>query len=42
MKVTIKGKGVSTPTENIVPANLQIEVSVAPWDLTIVQNVVFD
>lgn len=42
MKVTIKGKGVSTPTENIVPANLQIEVSVASWNLTIVQNVVFD
>lgn len=42
ISVTIKGKGVSTPTDNIIPANLEITVSVAPWNLTVVQNVTFE
>lgn len=40
--VTIKGKGVSTPAENIVPAVLTVTVSVLDWSLVINQNVVFD
>ena len=40
--VTIKGKGVSTPAENIVPAVLTVTVSVQDWSLVIDQNVVFD
>lgn len=42
ISVTIKGKGVSTPTDNIIPANLEITVSVAPWKLTVVQSVEFN
>ena len=42
ISVTIKGKGVSTPTDNIIPANLEITVSVATWNLTVVQNVTFE
>jgi hypothetical protein len=42
ISVTIKGKGVSAPTQNIVPANLEIAVSVASWSLTIVQSVEFN
>lgn len=40
--VTIKGKGVASPADDIVPAELTIEVSVKNWDLVINQNVVFD
>ena len=40
--VTIKGKGVSTPAENIVPAVLTVTVSVQDWSLVINQSVVFD
>ena len=40
--VTIKGKGVTSPADDIVPAALTINVSVAPWDLVITQNVIFD
>lgn len=42
ISVTIKGNGVSAPTQNIVPANLEIAVSVASWSLTIVQSVEFN
>lgn len=40
--VTIKGKGVSSPSENIVPAVLTVTVSVLDWALVINQSVVFD
>jgi len=40
--VTIKGKGVASPANDIVPAELSINVSVKNWDLVINQNVVFD
>ena len=40
--VTIKGKGVASPADDIVPAELTINVSVKDWDLVINQNVVFD
>jgi hypothetical protein len=40
--VTIKGKGVASPADDIVPATLTIDVSVKDWDLVITQDVVFD
>ncbi len=42
LAVTLKNKGVSSPTENINPANLEINVSVAGWPAAIVQTVDFN
>lgn len=41
LKVALKNKGTSTPTENINPADLSITVTVAPWPAAIVQVVEF-
>ncbi|TWV14421.1 hypothetical protein FQ707_04550 [Bacteroidaceae bacterium HV4-6-C5C] len=41
LAVTLKNKGVSLPTDNINPANLEINVSVAAWPTEIVQSVNF-
>ncbi|MCI1683038.1 MAG: Mfa1 fimbrilin C-terminal domain-containing protein [Bacteroides sp.] len=42
LSVAIKGKGVSSPTENIGPSNLSITVTVAPWPTAIEQTVEFN
>lgn len=42
LSATIKSKGVSDPAENIDPATLTLTVEVAPWALTITQDVTFD
>lgn len=43
LKINIKGKGAASPTDNINPANLEINVSVDPWNTTIeAQDVTFD
>lgn len=42
LSATIKGKGVSTPGENIDPTVLTLTVSVKGWDLTITQDVEFN
>ncbi len=40
--VTIKGKGVASPTTDIEPAALTVNVQVADWTLIITQDVIFD
>ncbi|MBP1614030.1 MAG: Major fimbrial subunit protein (FimA) [Bacteroidetes bacterium] len=42
LSVTLKNKGVSSPTDNINPANLEISVTVADWPTAIEQVVTFD
>lgn len=38
----IKGKGVSDPSQDIEPADLNLTVTVADWALTVTQDVVFE
>ncbi|TWV14415.1 hypothetical protein FQ707_04520 [Bacteroidaceae bacterium HV4-6-C5C] len=42
LAVTLKNKGISSPMDNINPANLEINVSVAAWPAAIVQTVDFN
>ncbi|MDU1892709.1 MAG: fimbrial protein [Dysgonomonas sp.] len=42
LTATIKGKGVKDPDEEIIPANLELTISVEKWALTVNQNVEFE
>jgi len=42
LAVNLKNKGISSPTDNINPANLEINVTVASWPAAIVQSVDFN
>lgn len=42
LTATIKGKGATSPLEDINPANVNLTVSVEAWAMDIVQNVTFE
>jgi hypothetical protein len=42
LTATIKGKGVSDPSQDIEPADLNLTVTVADWFLTVTQDVIFE
>lgn len=42
LSAVIKGKGVSDPSQDIEPADLNLTVTVADWTLTVTQEVVFE
>lgn len=42
LNVTIKGKGVDSPGDDISPADVNLTVSVAPWALDITQDVTIE
>ena len=42
LSAVIKGKGVSDPSQDIEPADLNLTVTVADWALTVTQEVVFE